>query len=101
MLTVALRSTCMRILSTSSSVTRGKMEESAPLQKSSMSPGHKHTHTQMHSMVSAEGREVMTDINQSGIFMLQTISINGKELLIFYDSGCMGAAVSERACAAL
>ena len=52
-------------------------------------------------MVGADGREVLPDINQSGIFMLQTISINGKELLIFYDSGCMGAAVSDRACAAL
>lgn len=37
--TVALRSTCMRILSTSSTLTRGKMDESAPLQKSSVSPG--------------------------------------------------------------
>lgn len=37
--TVALRSTCVRILSTSSGLTRGKMEESAPLQKSSVSPG--------------------------------------------------------------
>lgn len=42
--TVALRSTFMRILSTSSCLTRGKMEESAPLQKSKVSPGRKQTH---------------------------------------------------------
>lgn len=36
--TVAFRSTCMRILSTSSGLTLGKMEESAPLQKSNVSP---------------------------------------------------------------
>lgn len=50
--TVALRSTFMRIRSTSSCLTRGKMEESAPLQKSNVSPGHKQTH----SMVRAEGQ---------------------------------------------
>lgn len=54
-ITVAFRSTCMRILSTSSGPTLGKMEESAPLQKSNVSPkAHKQDKESGGSLLKAE-----------------------------------------------
>ena len=37
------------------------------------------------------------DVLHPSVFLLQTIIVNQQELLIFYDSGCHGATISERA----
>ena len=43
------------------------------------------------------GAEVIGDVMDSSLFMLQTIVVKGEQLLVFYDSGCGGAAISDRA----
>ena len=39
----------------------------------------------------------LPDVNAASIFMLQNIEVNGQQLLVFYDSGCGGAALNDRA----
>ena len=41
--------------------------------------------------------EVLKDVYEPSIFMLQTVVVNERPLLLFYDSGCLGSAVSDRA----
>ena len=47
--------------------------------------------------VAIEGYEVDPDINSNSIFMVHHTVINSERLLIFYDSGCMGAGISSHA----
>ena len=42
------------------------------------------------------GCEVLDDVNDPSIFMLQNYAINDRKMLLFYDSGCMGSAISDR-----
>lgn len=45
-----------------------------------------------------DGYIVLPDIDEPSIFLLQTVRVDGdKILLLFYDSGCMGASISSRA----
>ena len=48
-----------------------------------------------------QGWDVLPDIADPPIFLLETIIVNGSRLLIFYDSGCQTASISERAAAIL
>lgn len=49
-----------------------------------------------------DGWTIIPDVNEPSIFMVQLINIEpGKDLLGFYDSGCMGAGISDRAYSAL
>ena len=49
--------------------------------------------------VDKEGYDILPDVDEPSIFMLQTISTEpGTEMLVFYDSGCSGAGMSDRAC---
>ena len=48
-----------------------------------------------------DGFEVKRDINHNAIFMLQNTLVNGKELLTFYDSGCLSCCISDKAAAIL
>ena len=41
--------------------------------------------------------EVLKDVYEPSIFMLQMVVVNECPLLLFYDSGCLGSAVSDRA----
>ena len=45
---------------------------------------------------SATGKKVYRDVDDPSIFMLQHHVVNNRRLLMFYDSGCMGCAVSDR-----
>ena len=45
--------------------------------------------------------DVEPDVVDHSVFLLQTIIANGQELLIFYDSGCHGAGISDRAASIL
>ena len=47
--------------------------------------------------VSIKGYEVEADISANSIFMVQSIAVDGQRLLVFYDSGCLTAAISTRA----
>ena len=44
-----------------------------------------------------EENDVESDVKDPGIFLLHNIKVEGKELLVFYDSGAGGAAISNRA----
>ena len=44
-----------------------------------------------------EGFEVEPDINNNSIFMCHKVRVNGELLDVFYDSGCLGGGVSDRA----
>ena len=45
-----------------------------------------------------DGFRVLPDVNEPAIFLLQKVLVdNDHELLLFYDSGCSGAAISDRA----
>lgn len=45
-----------------------------------------------------DGYQVLPDIDEPSIFLLQNITVDkDKKLLLFYDSGCMGASISSRA----
>ena len=43
------------------------------------------------------GIEVLHDVQDPSIFMLQNVVVNDRTLLTFYDSGCLGSALSDRA----
>ena len=48
---------------------------------------------------SPPGREVEDDIADPSIFMVEHIQAeDGSEIVVFYDSGCAGSAISSRAC---
>ena len=48
--------------------------------------------------INEDGVNVIPDVNEPAIFLLQKILVdNEHELLLFYDSGCSGAAISNRA----
>ena len=47
--------------------------------------------------VAIEGYEVEPDIPHRSIFMVHDINVNGQSMLVFYDSGCLTAAISDRA----
>ena len=47
--------------------------------------------------VAIEGYDVEPDINCNSIFMCHNIRVNGELLLVFYDTGCLGAGISDRA----
>ena len=52
--------------------------------------------------VNHDGYKVLPDIDEPAIFMLQDIVVDkDRKLLVFYDSGCMGASLSDRACSIL
>ena len=42
-------------------------------------------------------RCALPDVNAASIFMLQNIVVNNEQLLVFYDSGCGGAALNAKA----
>ena len=42
-------------------------------------------------------KKIYNDVDDPSIFMLQNYVVNGRTLLTFYDSGCMGSAMSDRA----
>ena len=45
-----------------------------------------------------DGYEILPDIDDPPVFLLQNVLVNdNKELLMFYDSGCQGASISNRA----
>ena len=44
---------------------------------------------------------VVPDVENPAIFLLQNVMVNERQLLMFYDSGCMGAAINEYAAAVL
>ena len=44
-----------------------------------------------------EGVKILPDIEEPSIFMLQSLAVDRGTVLLFYDSGCMGATVSDRA----
>ena len=46
--------------------------------------------------VSIPGCEILDDVNDPSIFMLQNHVVQGRKMLLFYDSGCMGSAISDR-----
>ena len=46
---------------------------------------------------SEPGWNVLDDVNDPSIFMLQDHVVNDRKMLLFYDSGCMGSAISDRA----
>lgn len=48
-----------------------------------------------------DGFTIEPDIYSPPIFMLQYITVNERQLLLFYDSGCMTSALSDRAAIAL
>jgi len=48
-----------------------------------------------------DGMELLPDIDDPGIFLMQLIKVDGYKLLTFYDSGCSGAAISDKAHAIL
>lgn len=41
--------------------------------------------------------DVIPDVNEAAVFMMQAIPAAGQRLLAFYDSGCSGAGISDRA----
>ena len=43
------------------------------------------------------GIEVLHNVQDPSIFMLQNVVVNDRTLLTFYDSGCLGSALSDRA----
>lgn len=47
--------------------------------------------------VDVEGKTVDPDVNEDSIFMIHFIYVKGRRLQVFYDSGCMSAAISTRA----
>ena len=52
---------------------------------------------QSQSTVSQDGYEIIPDVDSPPIFLLQNVKVGNQELLMFYDSGCLGAALSDRA----
>ena len=42
-------------------------------------------------------KDVVDDVHEPSIFMLQEVVVNERNLLLFYDSGCLGSALSDRA----
>ena len=40
---------------------------------------------------------ILEDVYEPSIFMLQEYTVNDRNLLVFYDSGCLGSAMSDRA----
>ena len=44
-----------------------------------------------------KGWEVLPDVVDPSIFMLQHVLVDGHKLLVFYDSGCLTASISQRA----
>ena len=46
---------------------------------------------------SKNGLTILDDVNEPSIFMLQNVVVNERNLLLFYDSGCLGSSVSDRA----
>ena len=44
---------------------------------------------------------VLPDVEDPAIFMLQYVIVGERQLLVFYDSGCMGAAINEYAASVL
>ena len=44
-----------------------------------------------------DGYEIEPDTNNNSIFMCQTVIENGEQMLLFYDGGCHGAGISDRA----
>ena len=46
-------------------------------------------------------KDVVDDVHEPSIFMLQEVMVNERSLLLFYDSGCLGSALSDRAAAIL
>ena len=48
-----------------------------------------------------DDKTVLPDVNDESIFLLQDINVNGRTLMMFYDSGCMGAGISYAAADAL
>lgn len=55
------------------------------------------TTSAMTSSASLSKRKPRDDVNNPAIFMLQNHVVNDRNLLIFYDSGCMGSAISDEA----
>ena len=47
--------------------------------------------------IDSEGCIILPDVNEPPIYMMQNIGSESNPLLSFYDSGCMGAALSNRA----
>ena len=47
--------------------------------------------------VAIDGYDVEPDVVNNSIFMCQTLRVGEEELLLFYDSGCLGAGISDRA----
>jgi len=45
---------------------------------------------------SLSGKKIHQDVDDPSIFMLQHHVVNNRKLLMFYDSGCMGCAISDR-----
>ena len=58
------------------------------------SPSNKNSSTTL----DPKGRKVLPDVEAPALFLLQEIEVKNKKLLVFYDSGCTGAAISDRAC---
>ena len=48
-----------------------------------------------------QGWDILPEVGDPPIFLLETIVVNGAKLLVFYDSGCQTATISERAAAVL
>ena len=46
---------------------------------------------------SVSDKKIHSDVDDPSIFMLQNYNVNGRSLLTFYDSGCMGSAMSDKA----
>ena len=44
-----------------------------------------------------DGYDVEPDSNHNSIFMVQDVVVDGEVMLLFYDSGCHGAGISDRA----
>ena len=54
--------------------------------------------TLIHATRKDDGYQVLPDVDEPSIFMLQIVTVDrDKKLLLFYDSGCMGASLSSRA----
>ena len=62
------------------------------------SPIYQFVGTTEESAKKTTGYKILPDISEPGIFMLQTVAVEkDREILLFYDSGCQGAALSDRA----
>ena len=55
------------------------------------------TTSALSNSASKSQRKPRDDVNDPAIFMLQDHVVNDRKLLIFYDSGCMGSAISDEA----